>query len=353
MKVIWKLFLSTVKTFYRDKMTFFFTLIFPFTLVIIFGFVFGVGSSGEESKLSVGVLSSDKRLYDVVNSIEGVDAREFDSTESIRQAILQGKIDAGAIYNSEEMKLMLNFTTMQRDPLSRMLGDTITDRILKSDIKIDKIIDLKLTSIDPGRTVTTDLGYMIPGVVALTIFNGGMFSMISLFGDYRKRGILKRFGVTPLRPYQFILGMISGRFVVTISSATLVLMLSQLIFNVNFNINWFLYLISVSTSILGMMAFGILLSEVFTEPAVASEMGSLFMTVMMFFSGIYFPLEFLPGYLRKIGSILPLAYVAQSIRIATGVETGSSIFVLTVSLIMTMVFSVLVFVSGSKAFRSD
>lgn len=354
MRIIWKLFLSELKMFYREKMVFFFNLIFPLTFLIIFGFVFGGGSpGGAEDKLLVGVLSSDKNLYGIINDIEGLEAREFDSLESIRESVLNGEMDAGAIYDSKEVKLMLNLATMQRNPFSRTLGDTIRDRILKRELKISDVLELKLTSIDPGKVVTTQLGYMIPGVVALTIFNSGMFSMISLFGNYRKRGILKRFGVTPIKSSHFIIGMILGRFIIALSSATLILILSQVIFKVSFSINWILYLISASSSILGMMAFGILLSELFTEPTVASEIGSVFMTVMIFFSGIYFPLEFLPQYLRKIGSILPLAYVAQCIRIATGVETGSRGFVLMISLIMTLVFFTLVFISGSKAFRSD
>lgn len=354
MRIIWRLFLSELKMFYREKMVFFFNLIFPFTFLIIFGLVFGGGSSGEaEGKLLIGILSSDKRLYRVISRIEGLEVRDFDSIESIKESILKGIIDAGVIYDSKGLKLMLNLTTMQRNPFSRTLGDTIRDHILKNDLKIGKILELKLISIDPGRVVTTQLGYIIPGVVALTIFNSGMFSMISLFGNYRKRGILKRFGVTPIKPFQFIIGMILGRFITTLSSATLILLLSQFIFKISFSVNWFLYLISASTSILGMMAFGILLSELFTEPNVASEVGSVFMTVMIFFSGIYFPLEFLPQYLRKIGSILPLAYVAQSIRIATGVENGSSSFILIVSLVMTTVFFVLVFISGSKAFKPN
>jgi len=49
MSVILKLFSVAVKTFYRDRMAFFFTLIFPFMFVIIFGFVFGKESSGVDS----------------------------------------------------------------------------------------------------------------------------------------------------------------------------------------------------------------------------------------------------------------------------------------------------------------
>lgn len=353
MKVIWKLFLTTVKVFYRDRMAFFFTLIFPFIFVIIFGFVFGVGSSGENNRLLVGILSSEEELYRVVNSIEGLEAKRFDSITDIKQGILSGKLNAGVIYEDSRVKLILNLATMQRNPFSRMLGETIANHLTKSRIKVGKVIDLNLNAIDPGRVTTTELGYMIPGVVAISIFNGALFSMLSIFSYYKKRGVLKRFSVTPIRGYQFIIGMILGRFVVTLSSATAVLLFSQLVFKVQFNVDWLLYLITASTSILGMMAFGILISSVFTEPEVASNVGSLLMTVMIFFSGVYFPIDFLPRYLRTVGSFLPLGYVARSIRISTGVESGSVSSVLNISIAMTIAFFVLVFIFGSRIFKAE
>ncbi len=144
-----------------------------------------------------------------------------------------------------------------------------------------------------------------------------------------------------------------GRFIFTFFSATVLLIFSQLVFRIQFNVNWLLYLITVSTSILGMMALGILISGIFNEPSVASNIGSLLITVMIFFSGVYFPLDFLPKYLRKIGSVLPLGYVAKSIRISTGVESGSVNSVLITSLIMTITFLVFVFIFGAKAFKTE
>lgn len=353
MSVILKLFFTAVKTFYRDKMAFFFTLIFPFMFVIIFGFVFGSGSSGVDSKLLVGVVSPERSLYEIVNSIENLEAEEFGSASDVREAVLTGKVDAGIIYDDNKIRVILNLATMQRNPFSRMLGETVADRLTKRNIRIDKVIDLKLNAIDPGRVITTQLGYMIPGVVAISIFNGALFSMISIFCDYKRRGILKRFNVTPIKGYQFIIGMILGRFIFTFFSATVLLVFSQLVFRIQFNVNWFLYLITVTTSILGMMALGILISGIFNEPSVAANIGSLLMTVMIFFSGVYFPLDFLPRYLRKIGSVLPLGYVARSIRISTGVENGSINSILITSLVMLVTFLVLVFIFGANAFKAE
>lgn len=353
MKIIWKLFLATIKIFYRDKMTFFFTLMFPFIFVIIFGFVFGTGSSGGDNKLLIGVLSSDEEPHKIISSIENLEARKFDNAVDIRQNILSGKLDAGLLYEDNKVKLILNLAVMQRNPFSRTLGETIADRLAKSSVKIDKVIDLNLNTIDPGEVSTTGLGYMIPGVVAISIFNGALFSMLSIFSYYKKRGVIKRFNVTPIREYQFIIGMISGRFIVTLFSATAVLIFSQMIFNIRFDINWSLYLITASSSILGMMAFGILISSLFTEPEVASNIGSLLMTIMIFFSGVYFPLDFLPKYLRTIGGFLPLGYVAKSIRISTGVESGTISSVLNVSLAMVFAFLTLVFIFGSRIFKTE
>jgi len=353
MSVILKLFSVAVKTFYRDRMAFFFTLIFPFMFVIIFGFVFGTGSSGVDSKLLVGIVSPERSLYEIVNGMENLEAKKFESIGDVREAVLTGKVDAGIIYDDNKIRVILNLATIQRNPFSRMLGETVADHLTKRNIKIDKVIDLKLSAIDPGRVITTQLGYMIPGVVAISIFNGALFSMISIFCDYKKRGILKRFNVTPIKGYQFIIGMILGRFIFIFFSATVLLVFSQLIFKIQFNVNWILYLITVSTSILGMMAFGILISGIFNEPSVASNIGSLLMTIMIFFSGVYFPLDFLPRYLRKIGSLMPLGYVAKSIRISAGVENGSINSILMTSLIMIITFFVLVFIFGTKAFKTE
>jgi len=45
--------------------------------------------------------------------------------------------------------------------------------------------------------------------------------------------------------------------------------------------------------------------------------------VMLFLSGIYFPIEFMPGFLRAISRALPLTYMAEAMRFATGVTDMS------------------------------
>jgi len=41
--------------------------------------------------------------------------------------------------------------------------------------------------------------------------------------------------------------------------------------------------------------------------------------LMMFLAGIYFPIEIMPSYLRMISKALPLTYMAEAMRFATGV----------------------------------
>jgi ABC-2 type transport system permease protein len=47
--------------------------------------------------------------------------------------------------------------------------------------------------------------------------------------------------------------------------------------------------------------------------------------VMMFLSGIYFPIEMMPSVLRAVSRALPLTYMAEGMRYTTGVAEISGL----------------------------
>jgi ABC-2 type transport system permease protein len=201
--------------------------------------------------------------------------------------------------------------------------------------------------IDPGKARVSSLGYSIPGVLSFSI-SGSIFTMIVLFGYYRKRKVLKRFAITPISPMSFVSGMIFANVILSILSCIFVLFVAQIIFNLNFSVNWSLFLLSLFSSILGMMALGIILTVLFKEPQTASNVGNLLVNIMLFFSGVYFPLDFLPKYLKILARFLPLYYVGRALRISVGVEGGDLSFIYILSAIMISSFVILITIFGRK-----
>ncbi|MGB9856987.1 MAG: ABC transporter permease [Dictyoglomaceae bacterium] len=347
MRAFINIFWYRFKSFYRDKIYFFFTIIFPILMVLIFGLVFG-GGSEEIEKTKLALLKNDKILIETVKEIPGVEIELVEDINTMKDLVLKGKVDGGIIFKSEKFKIIINFTSFQQKPYIRTIGETISSYYSKREVRAKKLINIEEEAIDPGRARVSRLGYTIPGVVSISIAMGGLFSMITLFGYYKKEKVLKRFAVTPVNPFTFILGIALGNFLATFCSAIFVFFLSKIVFRISFVMNWALFFLSSSSSILGMMALGIFLAEIFKEPQTANNVGVLFLNIMMFFSGIYFPLDFLPKYLKDFSKILPLTYIAQSLRISVGVEEGSPQFIINLSIIMLISFIILLLIFGRR-----
>ncbi len=346
MKVFLSIALYRFKSFYRDTFTFFFTLVLPIIFAVIFGFIFGRPEGMGQSTIKVGILKDNEDLIKVVERIEGLNISILSHFDELKSLVLKGSLDGGILFDGKTFNLIINFSSFQQKPFLRTLGDTIANAYSLKEAGVEEgFIRVEEEFIDPGKARVSNLGYMLPGVMSFSIASS-IFSMIALFGYYRKRKILKRFAVSPINPFSFVLGMIMGNFLITLLSSLFVLFAVQIIFNIKFYINWEYLLLSISSSILGMMALGIFLTALFKEPQTANNVGNLLLNIMIFFSGIYFPLSFLPNYLRTFGQILPLYYVAKALRISVGVEEGTPNFIFSMSIIMVSVFIILVSIFG-------
>ncbi len=346
--------LYRIKSFYRDTFTFLFSLILPIFFVIIFGFVFGGGGMGSnEYGVKIGVIRSDVEIVKALERIENVKVIIVENENDLRNQVLKGGIDGGVIFDGEKFDFIINFSSFQQNPFLRTFGESFSKAYSLYEVGMEKgFIKVEEEFIDPGNSQVSTLGYTIPGVLSFSI-SSAIFTMIALFGYYRKRKVIKRFAVTPINPITFISGMILGNFVAGIFSCLLVLLIVQLIFHINFSINWVFLLLSISSSILGMMALGIVFTALFREPQTANNVGNLLVNIMLFFSGVYFPLDFLPNYLKVFAKFLPLYYVGRALRISLGIEEGGSSFVLLFSLVMVSVFLTLIFIFGKNIFELE
>lgn len=355
MKAFLSVALYRFKSFYRDTFTFFFSLILPIIFAVIFGFVFGgsgVMNSGQ-SIIKIGIVNNDENLIRAIEGIGGLKISIVNHFEELKKLVLKGSLDAGILFDGKTFNLIINFSSFQQKPFLRTLGDTIANAYSLQEAGIrEGFIRVEETFIDPGKARVSNLGYMIPGIMSFSVASS-IFSMIALFGYYRKRKVLKRFAVSPINPFSFVLGMVMGNFLISILSSLFVLFFVQIIFNITFYISWKYLLLSLSSSILGMMAFGIFLTALFKEPQTANNVGNLLLNIMIFFSGIYFPLDFLPDYLKTFGKILPLYYVAKALRISVGVEEGTPNFIFTMSIIMISAFIILVSLFGKNILQLE
>jgi ABC-2 type transport system permease protein len=81
-------------------------------------------------------------------------------------------------------------------------------------------------------------------------------------------------------------------------------------------LNWNIPLL-VPILFLGSMngiALGLIISCIGRAPQEASNAATTVAIVLQFFTGMYFPIDYLPTYLQQIGRFIPMTYAAQALR---------------------------------------
>ncbi len=162
-------------------------------------------------------------------------------------------------------------------------------------------------------------GYMLGGILVMVIFSSGMFTMIRVLSVYRHEGILKAFLVTPVRKVILYTALpISGP-IVAILGTVAALGFSK-ISGVSFEIRPLTFSVAFVLTLFSSMLLGWLISLIFKTPRSAEGFGSLIYTLMPFFSGVYFPIEFLPKSIRWLAFLVPTKYMVDLMRDGLGLR---------------------------------
>lgn len=158
------------------------------------------------------------------------------------------------------------------------------------------------------------IGFIIPGVISMTVLFTSMFSGIQIIWD-KQFGFLKETLVAPVSRIEIMLGQTFGGATTSLIQGLLILTLSLFIGGTVQSIEGFLIAIAFMVLIgLSFTAFGI---------AIASRMGDMhgFQLIMNFIifpifglSGALFPLNNLPPWLRILTNLDPLTYGVEGIR---------------------------------------
>lgn len=146
----------------------------------------------------------------------------------------------------------------------------------------------------------------VPGLIALVLtLVSALMTAISLSRE-KERGTLEILLVSPLRPWQIILGKVMPYLLLAFANVVTALLAAWLIFRVPFRGSLLLLLAaSVLYSLVG-LALGVLIAARTTSQR-AAMLGAMLGTMLpnTLLSGMIFPISSLPGWLRPVTSIVP------------------------------------------------
>lgn len=167
--------------------------------------------------------------------------------------------------------------------------------------------------------------YVLPGIIALTIMQGGIYSLAYWMVDLKSRGIIKRLLATPLKQWQLALSLVSARLIVVIVQVIILTLLGILAFGAHFapyssgdytefagNVFSTLVLVLLGGAIF--LLIGLLISTFAKSYDAAAPITSAIALPLTFLGNIFYPIEALPHGLQIFSRLLPITYLADGLR---------------------------------------
>ena len=159
-----------------------------------------------------------------------------------------------------------------------------------------------------------DIDFIIPAIIAITIFQGAVMGMGRSVAGEKREGSLTRVFLTPTSNATIILGTLLFYVLFEIFRSSFLILIAVSLFHIK--IEGSLLALFVIVSIYAAVSTGI---GMFLSSLVSSEqqyMGVSMLVSMptIFLAGAFFPVQAMPKALQAIAVVLPVTYAAEALR---------------------------------------
>jgi len=169
---------------------------------------------------------------------------------------------------------------------------------------------------DPQKNLSGQIGtqYIASIGVAIVLAILGLNGVPIVIGQYRERGILRRLGVTPVRPMTLLGADLMVWAAAAILSVAFVVGVARVAFHVPAPVAAGWFVLSVLLGIAALFALGLLVAAAAPTARSAAGLGWLLFFPNMFLAGVYFPTEEMSPVMRQIGNFTPLGAALHAVR---------------------------------------
>lgn len=304
----------------RDKRSLFILLGMPIIQVILFGFAI----TNEINNVNIAVLdhSKDATTQEIINKIGAskyFSIKEYISNEkAIESAFKKGKIKAVLNFEKDFSKKLIkeNTATIQlitdaTDPnTANTISNYVNAILLNYQNQLNKNNQIPYQiNIKNRMTFNPELKSVfmfVPGVMTIILMLvSAMMTSISISRE-KEFGTMEVLLVSPLKPFQVIIGKVIPYVILSIFNATVIVLLSIIVFKMPVKGNLLFLGAENILFIITSLSLGILISTI-SDSQQKAMMISL-VTLMLptiILSGFIFPISSMPVVLQVITNIIP------------------------------------------------
>jgi ABC-2 type transport system permease protein len=157
--------------------------------------------------------------------------------------------------------------------------------------------------------------FMVPGVLGLLLMVMTMLLTSLAIVKEKELGTLEQLVVTPIKPYQLIVGKLAPFFLIGVIDVILVVFFASLVFSLPVKGGVLLLLLLSLIFLMTTLGLGLFISTISrTQQQAMMTSIFFFMLPMMFFSGFVFPIENMPSVIQYVSYGIPLRYYFVIVR---------------------------------------
>ncbi|MEO8169056.1 MAG: ABC transporter permease, partial [bacterium] len=245
---------------------------------------------------------------------------------------------------------MIAFTNDAK-PQEAQLGGLILQRVLDEITFADRHVAGRLKlKVQPMKSRNlTYFDFVAPGILSMSIMQLGIFGVAFGFVSLKKRGILRRLWVTPIKPNDFIIAQVAMRLVLVMAQILVMTLVPYFFLDLHFIGNfWEMFVVGILGAIV-FLAMGFAIAGLGKSEDQVAPLANMIAMPMLLLSGIFFSRNSLPGFVRTVVDLLPLSYLADAMR-SIAID-GATLGQVTHEIIGLVIWCVVSIIIAVKMFR--
>ncbi|MBE6486468.1 MAG: ABC transporter permease [Methanosphaera stadtmanae] len=371
-KKIWWMIKKDLLTLWRHKVQFVSLVLFPILMIALCGW--GMGGTVENTPVVIVKQTSGYITDQAINAIKEDKTFEvkdiLSDPDEAKKMVDNGEVKSAIILSSDfeedgSRNAILyidssdQMTTQMVVPTTQRIFATLSEEIEMSKVALANKNTDQITSFKQSVKLQINkiygeieyIDFLLPGVLAMTMFMSSMLGLGDSIAGERERGELARLFMTPTSISSVLSGKIISQLVKEMIQAIILILSAMAIFNVVINGNFVLLILVMLISVLCFVGFAMMISATAKTQEDYIQIVMPIAIPMMFICGVFFPKETMPWLLQKISYILPLTYAEDAFRAVMLQGVGLSSIAL--DLVVLLLFTAFFFVMGVLRFNRD
>lgn len=318
------------KQIYRDKRTLLVLFGMPVIMMILFGFA--IRNEIQSADIAILDLSKDSMTRQLIQKIESNPSFDvttyLQSYNEVEPLFQEGDVKAVLVFEKDFEKKMvrsssakIQMITDATDPnLARLLQAYTSSVIRGFSDGLNPLVSIEQAGLSPEIRMMYNpelksVNLFVPGLIAVILMLiSALMTSISITRE-KEMGNMEILLVSPLKPYQIIVGKVLPYLVLSLVNVFTILVLAIFIFDVPFQGSYILFFAESILFILTALSLGVFISAVANNQQTAmmvSLAGLLLPTVLL--SGFIFPISSMPYPLQLISHIIPAKWFLIIVR---------------------------------------